>query len=254
MNSFIGWIGGKRQLRKEILARFPTDTPTRYIEVFGGAGWVLFGKEKTSKQMEVFNDVNGDLINLFRCVKYHREELQRELQWLLQSRELFFDFLAQLNAPGLTDIQRAARYFYIIKYSFGCDRRTFKTTTGHIAKATEYLAMVQERLEGVVLENLDFEHIIKTYDRPTALFYLDPPYMAAEHYYSHPFSMEDHQRLRGVLGQLKGRFILSYNSNPLVLQLYDGSGFHIEQLSRTETLSGAGKNKHPYNEVIIRNF
>lgn len=252
MNSFIGWIGGKSQLRSEIITRFPRDTPARYIEVFGGAGWILFGKEKTSKQLEVFNDIDGNLINLFRCVKYHCEELQRELQWLIDSRELFFDYLAQLTMPGLTDIQRAARFFYIIKFSFGSDRRTFKTSPTHIAPATEYLSKVQTRLDGVVIENLDFEHIIKTYDRPNALFYLDPPYIKAERYYDHPFSMEDHQRLRAALGGVEGQFILSYNDDPTVLQLYEG--FNIEHVSRQESLSGAGKNNKPYGEVIIRNF
>ena len=73
MNSYIGWIGGKRLLRKEVLARFPKAGVTRYIEVFGGAGWVIFGKEKVPSQMEVFNDLDGELINLYRCIKYHCE-------------------------------------------------------------------------------------------------------------------------------------------------------------------------------------
>lgn len=53
MNSFIPWIGGKKLLRKEILSRFPKEQPSRYIEVFGGAGWVLFAKEHNSKQLEI---------------------------------------------------------------------------------------------------------------------------------------------------------------------------------------------------------
>ena len=252
MNSFIGWIGGKRQLRKEILARFPKNTPSRYIEVFGGAGWVLFGKEKTSKQMEVFNDINSDLINLFRCVKYHCGELQRELGWIVQSREIFFDFLAQLSTRGLTDIQRAARFLFAIKASFGCDIRTFKTSAMHISNVTAYLSKVKERLEGVVIENCDFEQLIKTYDRPDALFYLDPPYIDAESYYSYRFTYEDHQRLREVLGKIKGCFILSYNSDTRVQELY--SEFTIEHISRAETLSGSGRNKNSYAEVLIRNF
>ena len=85
MNSFIGWIGGKRALREDILALFPEDVE-RYIEVFGGAGWVLFGKEKRKSQLEVFNDMDGELINLYRCTKYHCNALQEELQWLLSSR------------------------------------------------------------------------------------------------------------------------------------------------------------------------
>ena len=77
MESCIGWIGGKRLLRKEILSRFPDTQVKRYIEVFGGAGWVLFAKEKVSGQLEVYNDINGDLVTLFRCIKYHCGELQR---------------------------------------------------------------------------------------------------------------------------------------------------------------------------------
>lgn len=70
MNSFIGWIGGKRALRNEILQRMPADIG-RYIEVFGGAGWVLFGREPSSKVMEVFNDYDAELVNIYRCIKYH---------------------------------------------------------------------------------------------------------------------------------------------------------------------------------------
>ena len=89
MDSFISWVGGKKALRKTILEQFPAEYG-RYIEVFGGAGWVLFAKEQVAGQMEVFNDLNSDLANLFRCVKYHCEALQAELDWLLHSRELFF--------------------------------------------------------------------------------------------------------------------------------------------------------------------
>ena len=177
MNSFIAWIGGKKLLRKAIMERFPEDGYTalsqfteslhaimerfpedgytRYIEVFGGAGWVLFGKEP-GKKLEVFNDVNSDLINLYRCIKYHREALQKELEWLGISREQFFDCKSQLEASGLTDIQRAARYFLIIKISFGADRRSFGTNKKNLANSINYLAEVQERLKNVVIENKDF--------------------------------------------------------------------------------------------------
>ena len=85
MNSFIAWIGGKKLLRKEIVKRFPEEGFTRYVEVFGGAGWVLFEKEQ-GKELEVFNDRDSNLINLYRCIKYHCGELQREMEWLTISR------------------------------------------------------------------------------------------------------------------------------------------------------------------------
>ena len=72
MNSPIGWIGGKRALRKEIIALFPQDGVGRYIEVFFGAGWVFFSREKQPGQLEVINDRDGQIVNLFRCIKYHR--------------------------------------------------------------------------------------------------------------------------------------------------------------------------------------
>lgn len=81
MNSFIAWIGGKKALRKQLLAEMP-ESFDRYIEVFGGAGWLLFSKDKHAS-MEVFNDANSNLINLYRCVKHHPEELQRELDFML---------------------------------------------------------------------------------------------------------------------------------------------------------------------------
>ncbi len=252
MESCIGWIGGKRLLRKAILERFPSDEVGRYIEVFGGAGWVLFAKEKTPNQLEVYNDIDGNLVNLFRCVKYHCGEVQRELDWMLTSREQFFDCLEQLNMRGLTDIQRAARFFYIVKISFGCDCRTYATSSKTIENAVIYLEKVKERLQGVNIEHKDFADLIQVYDRKNALFYLDPPYVGTEKYYNCQFSIEDHRRLKEALDCIKGRFILSYNDCPLVWELY--KDYHIDKVTRRNTLSGNGGNKQPFAEVIIRNY
>ena len=188
MDSFMGWIGGKRTLRKAILERFPTDKVERYIEVFGGAAWVLFAKEKQAGQLEVYNDINGDLVNLFRCVKYHCGELQREFDWLLSSREQFFDYVAQANMRGLTDIQRAARFFYVVKLSFGSEHRTYGTSKKMVDNAVERLASIKERLRGVNIEHKDYADLIRVYDRKGALFYLDPPYIGARGTMTAPLS------------------------------------------------------------------
>jgi len=250
MNSFIGWIGGKRALRGEIIALFPKDVE-RYIEVFGGAGWVLFGKEKKNGQLEVFNDMDGDLINLYRCVKYHCNALQEELQWLLSSRELYFNFKEHMKCSGLTDIQRAARFYYLVKISFGSDRRTFATSSKCIDHGVEYLAKVKERLRGVVIEQKDFADLIKVYDREKALFYLDPPYVGTEKYYNVPFSKEDHYRLKEVLEKIEGKFILSYNNDTFIRELY--SEYTIREINRKNTLTSIG-NSGDYAELIITNF
>lgn len=246
MNSFIPWIGGKKLLRKQILSQFPNEEFERYIEVFGGAGWILFSRNRHAPT-EVFNDVNGELINLYRIVKHHPDALQKELEWLLMSREQFLDELNR-NIRGLTDIQRAARYFCVIKESFGAGGKSFVLRPANIRKAIEYLKEISERLNRVVIENQDFEHLIKTYDRPGALFYLDPPYFEAEKYYPDRFNPKDHNRLKNCLSDIKGKFILSYNDCPQIRNLYDD--FVILPVERNNNLSLGNQ----YKEVLIKNF
>ena len=251
MNSFISWIGGKRLLRNKILEQFPeTSTYDRYIEVFGGAGWVLFSKEKHAK-MEVFNDINSQLINLYRCVKYHPEELQRELEFILMSREQFFDCREQIDIRGLTDIQRAARFYIVIKESFGSGLDSFGIKQQNIKSAKEYLLEVSGRLSRVIIENRDFEQLIKTYDRENALFYLDPPYYDAEKYYPDRFDIKDHIRLRDRLRQIKGKFLLSYNDCPEIRELY--KEFEIIEACRHDNLVTKTESRR-YRELIIKNY
>lgn len=249
MQSFISWIGGKKLLKKKIIEQFPESFDC-YIEVFGGAGWVLFEKEKHA-DMEVFNDINGDLINLYRCVKYHPEALQKELEWTMASREQFFDCVAGSNNRGMTDIQRAAAFFCRIKLSFGTNLRSFGVRPKDMQKAADYLQEVSKRLKRVVIENADFEKLLKTYDREKALFYLDPPYYEAEKYYSDRFQPKDHVRLKDALSNIKGKFILSYNDCPEIRELY--KGYTITEVDRQDNLV-TKTNPRRYKELIIRNY
>lgn len=251
MNSFIGWIGGKNSLKKEIVSKFP-EKFNRYIEVFGGAAWVLFYKDKHAP-MEVYNDYNSELVNLYRCLKYHLPELQRELSFMLNSRELFYDFKEQYNTRGMTDIQRAARFFMVIKTSYGSDIRTFGCVKKDINTMIDYLKAIQERLSTVIIENKDFEGLIKVYDKPDALLYLDPPYFGTEKYYQVQFGTQDHERLNKVLQNVNGKFLLSYNDCEYIRELY--KGFKIEGIKRNHNLlnkyNGEEKN---YCELLIKNY
>ena len=245
MNSPITRIGGKKLLRKTICERFPEDFD-RYIEVFGGAGWVLLYKDCHAK-LEVYNDADGELVNLMRCIKYHAGELQRELDGYCNAREFFGDVSAQIKIRGLTDIQRAARYFVRIKLSFGADGRTYGCNTKNLANSVDYLTDVQQRLKSVVVEHKDFENLIKVYDRPKAFFYCDPPYHTTEKYYDVQFSEADHMRLYNVLSAVKGKFLLSYNDDEFVRELY--KSFNIAAVELNNNLS-TGK----FKELIITNY
>lgn len=255
MKSFIPWIGGKSQLCKDVYSLFPEQKPDRYIEAFGGGGSLMFYKENHAP-LEVFNDIDGQLINLYRCIQYHCDELQREIrlggnQIPPNSRELFFDYIDQMNARGLTDIQRAARYFYIIRISYGADRRTFGCNKKALESAIERLPEIQHRLKSVVIENRDFASLIKTYDRPKALFYFDPPYYQAEKYYD-GFSKDDHKRLLSCIESLKGKFILSYNDHNEIRHLY--KLFNIKEVVRSSPLAHKQGFSSTYKELIITNY
>lgn len=251
MNSFITWIGGKKLLRKKILEQFPEDgTYNRYIEVFGGAAWVLFSKERHA-DFEIYNDVNGNLVNLFRCVKYHPEAVQKELEWILLSREQFFDAREQINVRGMTDIQRAARFYIVIHESFGADCRSFGVRSKDITNKILDLTTISKRLNRVVIENQDFEKVIRNYDRDGALFYLDPPYYEAEKYYPDRFNPDDHIRLRDALNSIKGKCVISYNDCPEIREFY--KKYHIIGVDRQDNLA-VKKESRRYKELIIKNF
>lgn len=251
MDSFISWIGGEKLLRKAILNEFPQKNDIgRYIEVFGGAGWLLFARDSHAP-MEVFNDVNSNLINLYRCVKYHPETLQKEIEWNLISREQFYEKREKIVFQGETDIQRAADYFLLIKNSFGADCRSFGLKNKDLLKATDFLTQVSIRLRKTVIENIDFERLIKVYDRDNALFYADPPYFEAEKYYPDRFNIEDHSRLKNVLGNIKGKFILSYNDCKQIRDLYHN--YNIISVERQNNLKAKCRSEK-YNELIIKNY
>lgn len=243
MRSFIPWIGGKRLLAKKIVALFP-DQFDRYVEVFGGGGSVLFYSDKHAP-IEVYNDANSDLVNLFRCAKHHRSELQHEIHGYLNSREMFEDIRERLHVRGFTDIQRAAMFYIVVKISYGSDSRTFGCNQKNIS--SDYLETVEKRLEKVVIENKDFENLIKVYDRQNALFYCDPPYYKTEKYYDAEFPEDDHKRLHNCLSDIKGKFILSYNDCEYIRNLYED--YEILPVERTNNLS-----KEKYKELIIKNF
>ena len=247
MNSFITWIGGKKLLRNQIIELFPSNI-NRYVEVFGGAGWVLFHKDPKSSKSEFFNDINSELINLYKQIKHHPDALKSELEYTIQSRELFFDF-RDCSVKGLTEIQRAARYFYLIRASFGGSRTSFGTGKKPLEKNIKYFDEVHQRLKDVVIENKSYDGMIKTYDKVDTFFYLDPPYHETEGYYGTGFNDDDHRKLCEMLKNIKGKFVLSYNDDEFVRELY--KDFEVIPVSRHSNLTSNGDK---FKELIIKNF
>jgi len=230
VRSFIAWVGGKCQLSGTICHLLPEHTC--YAEPFAGAGWVLFRKEPA--KAEVLNDADSDLINLYLCTKEHHDELLRQLEYLLPSRRIFELFKQQQQ--GLTDIQRAARFYYVLKNSFG-SRISGNPTFGYSRKRPsrfnperfhKLIAQVHERLQRVFIENLDFAEVFGRYDSDRTCFYCDPPYCGSEDCYREGFGRVDHVRLAGCLRDCDGQWLLSYNDHEWIRDLYeDWPMYHV---------------------------
>lgn len=256
MNSFMSWIGGKKALREEILQRFPISYD-RYIEVFGGGGWVLFAKPIT--KFEVYNDFNSLLANLYRVVRDQPEELKEMLRYVLNSREDFNIMRTALDQGAVQDPVRRASYFYqLIRYSYASGLTSFGSQPHDMRSNFPLIDDASVRLGNVIIENKDFAGLIRQYDRPGSFFYLDPPYHATESYYAnigeHGFTELDHIRLRDALLCIEGRFLLSYNDDPFIRGLYSDPRFHIEATSRLNNIKQRYDNGSQFLELYISNY
>jgi DNA adenine methylase len=285
LNSIISWVGGKKALRALIYQRMPKEFG-RYIEVFGGGGWVLFGKPPDTP-MEVYNDFNSDLANLFRCVKERPMALLKELNFFpLNGRDEFLvlkkyleknEFnneylheeleLAQNNLlppqyeeikvlltenAAMNDIKRAAAFFKLIRYSYGSGCTSYGCQPFDIRKTFHLIWQGSRRLKGTVIENKDFEALIRQYDRIHAFFYCDPPYFETEGHYAVEFRKEDHVRLRDTLAGCQGKWLVSYNDCGYIRELY--AGYNIEAVSRINNLAQRYDNGCEFPEVFISNY
>lgn len=248
----VPWIGGKRRLAKHILPLFPAHTC--YVEPFCGAAALYF--LKTPSKTEVINDINGELVNLYRVVKHHLEEFIRQFKWALVSRQIY-KWLQDTPEETLTDIQRAARFYYLHKQAFGgkVADHTFGTSTTsaprfNLLRIEEELSMAHLRLSRTLIEHLDWHQCIERYDRPHTLFYCDPPYWGTEGY-GVEFGLENYDHMADLARRIKGKMIISVNDIPEMRQVFNG--LNMQSVDISYNLKVTGK-PSPKKELVICNF
>ena len=224
----VPWIGGKRRLAKHILPLFPAHTC--YVEPFCGAAALYF--LKTPSKIEVINDINGELVNLYRVVKHHLEEFVRQFKWALVSRQIY-KWLQDTPEETLTDIQRAARFYYLQKQAFGgkVADHTFGTSTTSAPRFN--LLRIEEE-----------------YDRPHTLFYCDPPYWGTEGY-GVAFGLENYDHMAELARRIKGKMIISVNDIPEMRQAFNGLNIQTVDISYNLKVTGKAT---PKKELVICNF
>jgi DNA adenine methylase len=247
----LAYIGGKNRLAKEIIALLP-DHQT-YVEAFAGGAQVFFHKEPS--KVEVLNDLDFEIVNFFRVCQHHYQELVRYLNYCLISRR-WYDLLAAEHPASLTDIQRAGRFFYLQKNSFGglvvkqhYHYGVIQRPNYNPKRIPEIIEAAHQRLQGVQVESLPYEQILERYDRPTTLFYLDPPYWQRK-LYKFNFSDDDFKTLERRLHDIRGKFILSLDDHPRVREIFQN--WHILETRLGYTAQRlVGKQ---YGELLILNF
>ena len=261
------YFGGRRFVIP-YLARFVP--PHRvYVEVFGGMASFLLNKPKSP--IEVYNDIDGDLVRLFMTVRD---------RWLLPSRELFErwrDAWVRGWRPE-DDCEFAAVMIYLHRMSYGgLIVKGFAGGTSSAARAIvpgyvgaeavskgklmldshervyRWLKRLHQRLSRVMIERLDYRECIRKYDSPETFFYLDPPHIGNESSYDGGFTPKDHERLYNLLTKVKGRWLLKYTYHPWVMEKYrDFSKVVIEYVKSSTIVKNSSRVKGKY--VLIANY
>ncbi|AKO18956.1 DNA adenine methylase [Xanthomonas oryzae] len=251
----IPWPGGKRRLIKHLYPHFPVHET--YVEAFAGGAAALLMRSRPAP-LEVLNDINSDLVCLYRCVRHHLDEFVRMFRWSLVSRQMFE--WAQMERPEtLTDIQRAARFYYLQKLAFGgkVDGQTFGVVASgagprlNLLRIEEELSAVHLRLANVVIEHLPWDACITRYDRPGTLFYLDPPYWQTEGY-GVEFPWEQYERLASMVRTLQGKAVISINDHPDIRRVF--AGLDLVPLQLGYTIGSPGDRERMFGELIIKSW
>lgn len=217
------WPGGKTRLLQHLLPLLSDNPHSCYVEAFAGGAALLFAREPA--KVEVLNDTHGELIRLYRVVAHHLDEFVRQFRWALASRQMFA--WAQMQHPEtLTDIQRAARFFYLQRLTFGGKAVGQSLATGttrrpnlNLLRLEEDLSAAHLRLHRVLIEQLPWQSCFDRYDGDDTLFFLDPPYWETEGY-GPEFGLDQYEALAERMVAMRGKAVLTLNDHPEMRRVF----------------------------------
>jgi len=228
----INWFGGKYYMANDIIRLFPKHKV--YVEVFGGAGHILFKKEPS--EIEVYNDIDSGLYLFFKILRDENKAniLKQKLDLTPYSREEFYhcrdtwrdeqDDIEKVRKWYVTAMQSFSAKFSTWSHSKSKSRRGMSQAVSQwLGKIEDNLPKVVERLKVVQIENMDYKDLLKKYDGEDALFYLDPPYIhktrTSTYRYAHEMEDEQHEEMIDILLHIKGKAILSGYDNEIYNKL-----------------------------------
>lgn len=228
----INWFGGKYYMANDIINLFPKHRV--YVEVFGGAGHILFKKEPS--EIEVYNDIDSGLYLFFKILRDENKAnlLKQKLDLTPYSREEFYH-CRDTWRDEQDDIEKVRKWYVTAMQSFSTNFSTWshsksKSRRGMSQAVSQWLGKIEdnlpkavERLKVVQIENMDYKDLLKKYDGEDTLFYLDPPYIhktrKMTYQYAHEMKDEQHEEMIDILLHIKGKAILSGYDNEIYNKL-----------------------------------
>lgn len=254
--------GSKNKLAQNLHSIEPNYT--NYVEPFGGTFAKYFCNPKP-KGLVVYNDIDKRSSNLFKHLILNPERFIASAQFFINSRALWAEFeqdLKKLDDDNNTELtlEDAIKWLYVNINSFTGTGSSFKPTMNIDANVlvSKLIAATNKLQENVIVENMDFEELIKRYNKySNTHFYLDPPYVVAtsQKLYRYNFTPEDHIRLRlccDLITEKGNTFLLSYDYDPEIKELYE-QDYELDSLEFTYTMAGNTENRKE-KELIITNY
>lgn len=249
-------MGGKYNIAKWIVDHFPRHYC--YVEPFGGAAHVLLQKQISN--VEIYNDINDDLVNLFLVARDQSEKIIEQLGSIPYSRALYDRWLKVWRGgfKPKDELDRAVWYFYLQNLSFagkfggGIQTSKVMNQVKSFYNKVENISRFANRFKKVVIEKLDYKELIKRYDSEKTLFYCDPPYVNLP-YYGTKWGEDEHKELSDWLNCVEGKVVLSYYPNSILDDFYLKDNWYYDTLE-VSMMASLGEHKTIKTELLICNF
>ena len=236
--------GGKFFYRKKIIDEFPDDYDT-YVEPFIGGGSILLNAPIVKHMYG--SDTDDRIVETFKLMKKVPTDVIRQFNFF-GSRERFYEIK---DYEPKNDAEKLYKLLYLNKNSF---MGKSESPNSHLTKKTgaeffRKLDEIKERLKKIKISKMDYKEAIRKHDSPTTFFYLDPPYYKTD-VSSYKTGNINHEELRQILGETKGKWLMSHNDTPFIRELYKGYNITPLITKQADPQGGTRKTK----EVLISNY
>ena len=254
------YIGGKFYMLKKLYPLFPKHH--HYVEPFCGSCVVLLNKSKS--KVEIVNDVDKEIYNFFNVVKNKHDDFYESFKYTFASR-VRYNLLFNIDPSTLDDVQRAHRFYYIVRHAYNNipKFRMFRTSRNaklgiNYDKLREHIDKIYDRIKNVIVECLDYRDVIKKYDAANNFFFIDPPYYdpvtkdGHKPEYVHALTKDDFKILANRCKKIKGKFLMTINNHQYIRDTF--SDFNIKPIQHAYNSARSTPSDAQVTELLISNY